>query len=51
MAKPFSFIIFPKARSTRKPRKTGLTIVVDFGMTLPQQRGMLEMSADYELLP
>lgn len=47
MTKPFSFIKFPKARSTEKPRSKGLTMVVDFGLSIPQQRALLEMASSY----
>ena len=29
---PFGFVELPAARSQKKPRKTGLTMVADFGL-------------------
>jgi phosphosulfolactate synthase len=37
----------PRERSLRKPRKTGLTMMVDWGLPLRQQADLLELSGDY----
>ena len=46
MAQPFDMIALP-ARSTTKPRKRGLTMMMDWGLPLPTQRAWLEMQAGY----
>ena len=47
MANPFPFVDLPAARSVRKPRKTGLTMMVDFGLPYGQVRDVLEMAGPY----
>lgn len=37
----------PKQRSMRKPRKTGLTMMVDWGLPFGSQRDLLDMSGNY----
>jgi phosphosulfolactate synthase len=37
----------PPARSRTKPRKTGLTMVVDWGISPMQQQDLLDLSGDY----
>ena len=45
----YAFPMFdvPETRSRAKPRKSGLTMVVDWGIPLMQQRDLLDMSGDY----
>ena len=45
--KPFSHIPLPAARSTAKPRRTGLTMMMDWGLPLGMQREWLELQAPY----
>lgn len=47
MKNPFAFVELPEARSTRKPRRAGLTMMVDFGLPQGQVADTLEMAADY----
>ena len=44
---PFAFIELPAARSTKKPRRTGLTMMADFGIPYGQVADVLEMAGDY----
>jgi phosphosulfolactate synthase len=44
---PFAFVPLPKARSTRKPRKSGLTMVVDDGMPLGITRDLVALAGAY----
>jgi phosphosulfolactate synthase len=44
---PFRQVPLPAARSTRKPRRTGLTMIVDPGMPLGLQADVLALSGDY----
>lgn len=46
-AVPFSFVELPAARSQRKPRTSGLTMVADFGLPYLQAKDMVEMAAPY----
>ena len=45
--RPFEMVPLPAARSTEKPRRTGLTMVLDWGQPLQHVRDMLDVSADY----
>lgn len=42
---PFAMVPLPAARSRSKPRKTGLTMMMDWGLPLGQQRDWLELQA------
>jgi phosphosulfolactate synthase len=44
---PFARIPLPAARSTRKPRRTGLTMMMDWGLPLGQQQDWLELQAPF----
>jgi phosphosulfolactate synthase len=44
---PFAFIDLPTGRSRTKPRRTGLTMMADFGMTLEHTESILGLSASY----
>ena len=44
---PFPFVELPAARSATKPRKTGLTMMVDFGLPHGQVKDVLDMAGDY----
>ncbi len=44
---PFGFIELPADRSTSKPRASGLTMMIDWGLGLRQLEDVLEMSGDY----
>jgi phosphosulfolactate synthase len=44
---PFSFVKLPAARSGRKPRVNGLTMVADFGLPYLQAKDMVEMAGRY----
>lgn len=44
---PFSFVALPAARSQRKPRANGLTMVADFGLPYLQARDVVEMAGAY----
>jgi phosphosulfolactate synthase len=43
----FKFITPPAERSLTKPRKSGLTMMIDQGLGMAFQRDLLEISADY----
>lgn len=45
--RPFSFIDLPRNRSNRKPRRSGLTMMVDFGLPVGQVAEVLAMAGDY----
>ena len=45
MTKPFSQIRLPAERSTTKPRRTGLTMMMDWGLPLGQQEDWLDLVA------
>lgn len=48
MAKrPFAMVPLPGARSSRKPRRAGLTMIVDHGIPLAQQADLLALGGDY----
>ncbi|MEO8977390.1 MAG: phosphosulfolactate synthase, partial [Casimicrobiaceae bacterium] len=44
---PFSFVPVDSRRSTSKPRRTGLSMVIDDGLPLPYVRGVLDIAAPY----
>ncbi|MGH8668920.1 MAG: phosphosulfolactate synthase [Burkholderiales bacterium] len=44
---PFSFVALPDARSQRKPRASGLTMVADFGLPYLQAKDTVEMAGGY----
>lgn len=44
---PFAFVPIDARRSTAKPRRTGLSMVIDDGLPLPYMRGVLELAAPY----
>jgi phosphosulfolactate synthase len=47
MTRPFTFIDLPAARSVKKPRATGLTMMVDFGLPFGAVSDVLDMAGDY----
>ncbi|HYC47962.1 MAG TPA: phosphosulfolactate synthase [Burkholderiales bacterium] len=47
MANPFAFVDLPAARSAKKPRMSGLTMMVDFGLPYGQVSDVLEMAGAY----
>src|SRR5690242_16590042 len=44
---PFGFVPIEPRRSQRKPRRTGLSMVIDDGLPLPYLRSVLEIAAPY----
>lgn len=44
---PFGFIPLPVERSQSKPRSSGLTMMMDWGLPIETQRGWLELQARY----
>ena len=44
---PFAAIELPPERSTQKPRKTGLTMMADWGLGLHQQEDILSLGGRY----
>jgi phosphosulfolactate synthase len=46
-ARPFDFITPPSERSLSKPRKGGLTMMIDQGLGIAFQRDLLETAGDY----
>ncbi len=46
-AVPFDFVELPEARSQKKPRRTGLTMVADFGLPYLQTEDMVTMAGRY----
>ncbi|MBL25811.1 MAG: hypothetical protein CMM48_18160 [Rhodospirillaceae bacterium] len=44
---PFEMVPLPDDRSTEKPRKTGITMVVDFGEPVEQVEALLGIAGDY----
>lgn len=44
---PFAFVELPHARSQKKPRTTGLTMVVDFGLPYRYAEDVVEMAGAY----
>lgn len=46
-AVPFAFVALPAERSLTKPRTSGLTMVMDWGLPIGQQRDWLELQSRY----
>ncbi len=46
-AEPFAFVALPAERSLTKPRTHGLTMMMDWGLPLGQQRDWLELQSKY----
>ena len=44
---PFEFVTLPAERSTEKPRKTGLTMMMDWGFDLDRLQGTLSLLGPY----
>lgn len=44
---PFGFVSLPAERSTRKPRRSGLTMMIDDGLPLGYTRDLLALSGAY----
>lgn len=44
---PFAFVELPRARSQRKPRASGLTMMADFGLPYRYAADVVEMAAPY----
>lgn len=44
---PFAFVPLPKARSTRKPRANGRTMMIDDGLPLGLARDIVALGGDY----
>jgi phosphosulfolactate synthase len=44
---PFAFVELPGARSQKKPRATGITMVVDFGLPYRYAEDLVEMAGPY----
>jgi phosphosulfolactate synthase len=44
---PFSFVPLPPERSTRKPRRSGMTMIVDAGLPLASQGDLLALGGAY----
>ena len=44
---PFDFVPIDTRRSTTKPRRTGLSMVIDDGLPVPYLRGVFELAAPY----
>lgn len=44
---PFPFIELPAGRSRTKPRRTGLTMMADFGLTFEHTESVLGLSGDF----
>ena len=44
---PFHFVPLPKARSTRKPRANGRTMIVDDGLPLAATRDLVALGGAY----
>jgi phosphosulfolactate synthase len=45
--RPFDFLPLPAARSAAKPRRTGLTMMIDSGLPLGAQRDLMTLAGDY----
>ncbi len=45
--RPFEFVPLPPERSLTKPRGSGLTMIVDWGVGLAAQRDLLELAGEY----
>ena len=46
-AVPFGFVELPRARSQQKPRKSGLTMVADFGLPHRYLEDLVDMAGPY----
>ncbi len=46
-AVPFAFVALPAERSLTKPRTSGLTMMMDWGLPIGQQRDWLELQSKY----
>jgi phosphosulfolactate synthase len=44
---PFAFVPIDSRRASRKPRRTGLSMVIDDGLPLPYVKGVLDIAAPY----
>jgi phosphosulfolactate synthase len=44
---PFRFVPLPRSRSTRKPRASGRTMIVDDGLPLAYTRDLVALAGDY----
>ena len=44
---PFGFVELPRARSLEKPRKTGLTMIADFGLPYRYTEDLVDMAGPY----
>lgn len=44
---PFGFVELPEARSQKKPRRTGLTMMADFGLPLQYAKDTVELAGRY----
>jgi phosphosulfolactate synthase len=44
---PFDFVPLPKARSTRKPRQSGRTMMIDDGLPLAYVKDLVALGGDY----
>jgi phosphosulfolactate synthase len=47
MTTPFASVTLPSARSQTKPRKSGLTMMVDWGLPLGRTKDLMEIAAPY----
>src|ERR1700731_1694406 len=47
ITRAFDFIAPPPARSLTKPRKSGLTMMIDQGLGMAAQRDLMETAGDY----
>lgn len=45
--RPFEFVALPASRSVRKPRKAGLTMMIDDGVPLGQTADIVRLAGDY----
>ena len=45
--RPFDFLPLPAGRSTEKPRRNGLTMMIDNGLPLGAQRDLMTLAGDY----
>jgi phosphosulfolactate synthase len=45
--RPFDFLPLPAGRSTGKPRRNGLTMMIDSGLPLGAQRDLMTLAGDY----
>lgn len=47
MSEPFATVPLPESRSRQKPRRTGLTMMMDWGLPLGQQKEWMDLQARY----